>query len=171
MQQDTFTLYKLIILYLLNRSRNPIHKGMVEEFILEKGYTNYLTLQQAMSELIDSGLMEQQVLNNRVLLTATPEGSATLSYFGNRISDVIKEEANAFLKEKGEEIKKSQSITANFYKSTMGEYDVELCIKEKESTLMNLKISVPTSEIAENICLNWEQKCLQVYREVTKILF
>lgn len=171
MQQDTFTLYKLIILYLLTKSSSPLHKGMIEEFILEKGYTNYITLQQALSELIDNQLIEQKAENNRVLLFSTKEGSTTLSYFENRISDAIKEEATSFLEKKGEEIKKTQAITARYYKSTAGEYDVDLCIKEKKSNLMQLKISVPTKEIAENICLNWEQKSLQVYQEVTKLLF
>lgn len=171
MQQDTFTLYKLIILYMLNQSKSSLHKGMVEEFILEKGYTNYITLQQALSELIESELVHQHTENNRVLLTPTTEGATTISYFENRISDVIKEEANSFLKEKGEAIKKTQAITANYYKSTMGEYEVALVVKEKESTLIDLKLTVPTEEIAENICLNWEQKSLDVYKEVTKLLF
>ena len=74
-------------------------------------------------------------------------------------------------REKGEDIKKTQAITANYYKSTSGEYEIELIVKEKESTLIDLKLSVPTEEIAENICLNWEQKSLEVYKEVTKLLF
>lgn len=171
MQQDSFTLYKLIILYILTQSSSPLHKSMIEEFILEKGYTNYFTLQQALSELIENQLVEQRVENNHVLLFPTKDGSTSLSYFENRISDIIKEEAKAYLKEKGEDIKKTQSITANYYKSTLGEYDVELMVKEKESTLIQLKISVPTQEIAENICLNWESNCLKVYQEVTKLLF
>lgn len=171
MQQDTFTLYKLIILYMLTKSKSSLNKGMIEEFILDKGYTNYITLQQALSELIENDLVQQQSENNRVLLTPTSEGAITLSYFENRISDVIKDEANAYLREKGEDIKKTQAITANYYKSTLGEYEVELIVKEKETTLIDLKLSVPTEEIAENICLNWEQKSLDVYKEVTKLLF
>ena len=171
MQQNTFLLDKLIILYLLTQSSSPLHKSMVEEFILEKGYTNYITLQQVLSELIENRLIEQKTENNHVLLFPTMDGSTTLSYFENRVSDTIKKEIKEFLKDKGEDIRKSQSVTANYYRSTLGEYDVELVVKEKESTLIHLKMSVPSREIAENICLNWEKNCLQVYQAVTKILF
>lgn len=171
MQQDTLTLYKLIVLYLLIQSNSPLNKGMVEEFILEKGYTNYITLQQVLSELVENQLIEEKSDSHHVLLLPTKEGSTTLSYFENRISSAIREEAKTFLKEKGKDIKKAQNITAHYYKSTMGEYEVDLNVKEKGSTLIELKMSVPSEEIAENICLNWEENSLQVYKQVTKLLF
>ena len=47
MQQETFTLYKLIVLYMLDQISVPLGKSTINDFILDKGYTNYLTLQQA----------------------------------------------------------------------------------------------------------------------------
>ena len=51
MIQDPHTLYKLIILYMLNRVSFPLTKSQVGDFVLEKEYTNFLTLQQVISEL------------------------------------------------------------------------------------------------------------------------
>ncbi len=46
MLQDPLTLYKLIVLYMLDRVNFPMTNAQVSDYILEKEYTNYLTLQQ-----------------------------------------------------------------------------------------------------------------------------
>lgn len=46
-----FTVYKLIILYMLRNSSSPITNSEISEFILNREYTNYFHLQQALSEL------------------------------------------------------------------------------------------------------------------------
>ena len=52
MTQDPLTLYKLIVLYMLDRVTFPLTKAQVGDFILEREYTNFLTLQQEIAELI-----------------------------------------------------------------------------------------------------------------------
>ena len=47
---DALTLYKLIILYMLDRVDFPLTNSQISEFILDKGYTDYFKLQQAISE-------------------------------------------------------------------------------------------------------------------------
>ena len=48
---DTLTLYKLIILKMLAQIDSPLSNSQISEFILEKEYTNYFTLQQVLSEM------------------------------------------------------------------------------------------------------------------------
>ena len=55
MVQEPLTLYKLIILYMLNRVNFKLTYSQISSFILEKEYTNYITLQQVISDLQDSG--------------------------------------------------------------------------------------------------------------------
>ncbi|MDE6961360.1 MAG: DUF4364 family protein, partial [Lachnospiraceae bacterium] len=43
---DTLTLYKLIVLKMLSFLDHPLTNSQISEFILEKEYTNYFTLQQ-----------------------------------------------------------------------------------------------------------------------------
>lgn len=50
------TLYKLIVLYMLDRVDFPLSTSQISEFVLDKGYTTYFKLQQALSELMDAGL-------------------------------------------------------------------------------------------------------------------
>ena len=55
---ETFTLYKLIVLYMLDRVDFPLTTSQISEFILDKGYTTYFRLQSALAELTDSGLLK-----------------------------------------------------------------------------------------------------------------
>lgn len=49
---ESFKLYKLIILYMLNKVDFPLTNSQISEFILDQGYTTYFKLQQALSELL-----------------------------------------------------------------------------------------------------------------------
>lgn len=171
MHPETFTLYKLIVLYMLDQITVPLSKATINAFILDKGYTNYMTLQQAIGELIDNQLIQQKNDANRALLTITTEGRDTLKYFENRISDAIKEDVKNFLLENKAQLKNDYSITSNYYKSVSGEYEAQLMAKEKDVLLMDLRISVPTQEMAEDVCLNWKKRNEEVYRMLTQMLF
>ena len=171
MHPETFTLYKLIVLYMLDQITVPLSKATINAFILDKGYTNYMTLQQALGELIDNQLIQQKNDANRALLTITTEGRDTLKYFENRISDAIKEDVKNFLLENKAQLKNDYSITSNYYKSVSGEYEAQLMAKEKDVLLMDLRISVPTKELAEDVCLNWKKRNEEVYRMLTQMLF
>ena len=171
MQQETFTLYKLIVLYMLDQITVPLSKATINAFILDKGYTNYMTLQQAIGELIDNQLITQKNDANRALLVITKEGRDTLNFFENRISDAIKEDVKNFLIENKAQLKNDYSITSIYYKSVSGEYEAQLMAKEKDVLLMDLRISVPTQEMAEDVCLNWKKRNEEIYRMLTQMLF
>jgi hypothetical protein len=64
-KNDNLLLYKLIVLYMLSRVDFPLTKAQICDFILEKGYTDFLTLQQAVSELIDSDMVTAKPIRNR----------------------------------------------------------------------------------------------------------
>ena len=80
MMQDPLTLYKLIVLYMLDRVNFPLTKTQVIDFMQEKEYTSFFTLQQVMSELEDTGLITAQSIRNRTHLSITDEGLETLRF-------------------------------------------------------------------------------------------
>ncbi len=171
MLQDPLTLYKLIVLYMLNRVTFPITLAQVSDFILEKEYTNYLTLQQVIGELTDANMITTSATNNRTLLIITEEGRDTLSYFENRISEPIKEEITVYFREKEFELRDELSVQSNYYKSTSGDYEAQLIAKERDTNLIELKLSVPTKEAASAICDKWLAKNQDIYQYIIKQLF
>lgn len=171
MSQDPLTLYKLIVLYMLNRVTFPLTKAQVCDFILEREYTSFMTLQQAISELIDAELITAHPNQNRTNLAITDEGAETLRFFGNRINDSIKEDIDLYFADNKLEMRNEVSVLADYYKSTSGEYEAHLRAKEKNVTLIEVTLSVPDEETASAICGNWQKKNQEIYRYLVGELF
>ena len=90
---NSFKLYKLIILYMLDKVDFPLTNSQVSEFILDEGYTTYFKLQQAISEMIDSGFIREESTHSRTFYHLTEEGEQTINFF-----------------------RKSRMISTNFYR-------------------------------------------------------
>lgn len=171
MLQDPLTLYKLIVLYMLNRVTFPLTKAQVCDFILEREYTNFLTLQQAIGELTDAGMLSPQTMGNRTHLVITQEGIQTLHYFDNRIGESIKQDIDAYFREHEMTLRNDVAVQSHYYKSTSGEYEAHLVARERDISLIDLTLSVPTEAIAAAICDNWQKKSESIYQYLTQELF
>lgn len=156
---------------MLDRVKFPITTAQISNYILEKEYTNFLTLQQVISELTEANLINARTVNNRTHLQITEEGRETLYYFDNRINDTIKAEINNYFHDNEFDLREEVSVLGNYYKSTSGEYEAHLIAKERENNLVEIKLSVPTREVAESICDNWQKKNQEVYQELVRLLF
>lgn len=58
MLSEPMTLYKLMNLYMLKQVNFPLTNAQLSNFFLEHDYTTYFTLQQALNELLDAGLIQ-----------------------------------------------------------------------------------------------------------------
>lgn len=169
--QDPLTLYKLIVLYMLNRVTFPLTTAQISDFILEKEYTNFLTLQQVITELTEAEMVSSKSILNRTHLGITPEGQNTLRYFENRIGDAIKQDIENYFKEKEFTLRNETAVQADYYKSTSGEYEARLIAKDRGIDLINIILSVPTEELASSICNNWQKKNQAIYQQLIQELF
>lgn len=169
--QDPLALYKLIILYMLSQVDFSLTKAQIGDFILDKGYTNFLTLQQVIGELIDDEMVSAQSIRNRTHLTITKEGRETLGFFVNEIGDGIRKDVDEFFGSNEIKLRNEVSILADYYKSTSGEYEAHLTAKDKDITLVDLILSVPMEETAAAICDNWQKQNQAIYKYLIKKLF
>lgn len=160
---ESLTLYKLIILYMLNRVNFPLTNAQISAFILDKEYTTYFTLQQAISEMADSNLVRIEAVRNSTHYYITEEGKNTLEYFGNKISAAIKDDILAYMKEHNYELRNEVSVLADYYKTTNHDYAVQCQVKEKGAALVDLTLTVPLKEQAEIICKNWHLQNQEIY--------
>ena len=96
---EAFTLYKLIVLYMLEKLNFPLTNGQISEFILDKGYTNYFTLQQTLSEMVEANFIREETTHNRTLYHLTDEGNETIHYLNTLPISGIKLQLLHILKE------------------------------------------------------------------------
>ena len=160
---ESFKLYKLIVLYMLDKVDFPLTNSQVSEFILDEGYTTYFKLQQAISELAQSGFIREESTHSRTFYHLTEEGRETLHFFKNDISTAIQEDIDSFLKEKNYELKNEVSVKSDYYRNTNREYSIHCQVVEQGVPLIDLTVTAPTEKEAETIANNWQQKNEEIY--------
>ena len=64
MLAEPMTLYKLMNLYMLHQVNFPLTNAQLSNFFLDREYTTYFTLQQAISELVEAGLIRMATIRN-----------------------------------------------------------------------------------------------------------
>ena len=171
MIQDPLTLYKLIVLYMLNRVSFPMTTAQISDFILDREYTNFLALQQVIDELTDANMISSETIRNRTHLAITDEGRDTLNFFQNRISDAIKQEINTYFRENEFSLRNEVSVLGDYYKSTSGEYEAHLVAKDRGIRVVDITLSVPDEATAAAICDNWQKKNQNIYQYLIQQLF
>lgn len=167
---EPLTLYKLIVLYMLDKVDFPLTNSQISSFILDKGYTTYFTLQSVLAELTESELIRQETIRNSSYFSLTESGEETLLYFHKRISSAIRSEIDEYMKENKMQLRDEVSVLADYYKNTANEYSVRCLVKEKHSNPIDLTITVPDESQAKAVCANWRTKCQAIYEFVMKEL-
>ncbi|MCD7819728.1 MAG: DUF4364 family protein [Lachnospiraceae bacterium] len=167
---EPVTLYKLIVLYMLSRTDFPLTNAQISDFILERGYTTYFTLQSVFSELTESQMIHAETVRNCSYYSITDAGTEALKYFHNRISPSIRKEINEYMAENKIRLHDEVSVLADYFRNTGGDYSVRCLVKEKYGNLIDLTFSVPDEKQAKDACRNWQGHCQNIYEFIIKEL-
>ena len=164
------THYKLMNLYMLHQVNFPLTNAQLSNFFLDREYTTYFTLQQALNELLDAGLVKKETMRNSSRYEITKEGEETLEFFGKNISPAIVSDMDEYLKQNRFRMRNEVGLISDFYKSTNQDYIVHCEVREGKAVLVNLDISVPDKEQAEIMCNHWKDRSQEIYAYVMKSL-
>lgn len=170
MLAEPMTLYKLMNLYMLHQVNFPLTNAQLSNFFLDREYTTYFTLQQALNELLDAGLVKKETMRNSSRYEITKEGEETLEFFGKNISPAIVSDMDEYLKQNSFRMRNEVGLISDFYKSTNQDYIVHCEVREGKAVLVNLDISVPDKEQAEIMCNHWKDRSQEIYAYVMKSL-
>ena len=170
MLSDPITLYKLMILYMLGHVNFPLTNAQLIDFFLDHEYTTYFTLQQALNELHEAGLVKVETIHNTSRYEITKEGDETLSFFGKNISSAIIEDIDTYLKENKFRLRSEVGVISDYYKSDSQDYIVHCEVREGKNILINLDVSVPDKDQAEVMCGHWKNRSQEIYSYVMRTL-
>ena len=160
---DRSTIYKLMILYMLNRLDCQLTNAQLSSFFIEHNYSDYFDIQQALSDLVSSGFVEKIVIRNTSYYEITPDGYTSLTFFRKQIPKSALEEINRYLEENKYALKNEVGTQTDYYKITNGEYITDLSVREGKTLLYEIKISVPSEEEAKRICQNFRGYSEEIY--------
>ena len=100
-------LYKLMILYMLDRTDYTMTNSLISDFIVGKEYTSVFNLHESLSELINDEFISTDTIRDTIHYKITSSGEEALSYFENRLPYAIKEDILVYLKAERINVKKS----------------------------------------------------------------
>ncbi len=170
MQPETLMLYKLIILYILDRVDFPLTNAQLTHFITEKEYTSYFNVQQVLSDLVEDGFISLHQTKSSSQYRITPEGKETLDFFYQNISRNIRDDIDMYLSEQKYSLREEVSNIADYYEVKKNEYIVQLQVIERDTKIIEISLTVPTKENAETICAHWKKKNADIYAYVLNTL-
>jgi DNA-binding PadR family transcriptional regulator len=163
MTSEGFVLYKLIILYMLNRVDFPLSVSQISQFILELNSNAFFDLQIALNEMVENDYIKPHTKRNHTIYEITEQGMETIKLLDFKLDDSIKTDINNYLKSQKLSFRNESAISAEYYPSG-NEYIVQCSIKEKKQTLLEIKLTVPDKDQAIHICDSWKNKNEQIYQ-------
>lgn len=169
--ENTIAIYKLIILYLLDRSDSEIAMGRISNFLIENAYVDFRILLQTYSQIEKDGYLTARTIGDTVFLQITEEGRAALSMFKRQLSQDIRDKADAYLTENGRTLREERQITAEYYRASYGGYTVRMVVREDQRILFEMNLNVPDEETARHVAANFRNASADIYGTVIDRLF
>ena len=143
---------------MLQNTENTLTNSQISEFILDREYTNYFHLQQAISELVEAELITMDTRSNVSHYRITEDGIKTLSFFQKDLSPEIKQEVREYLKSTGFKAQERIVTPADYY------------ITKQGNSLIDLNIAAPNLEAAQSICKKWSTHYQEIYGKIMEEL-
>lgn len=167
---EPFTIYKLTILYMLEKAGFPLSNSQIVNFFLDKDYTDYFRIQEVISDLVDADFIRAETTHSNTQYTLTAAGKETLGFFKEKITDGIEADVKSYFDENKMEFRQENSTLADYYKGTNQKYNVRCQVRSESINLIDLTLSVDTKDQAEAICNNWKNSNNDVYAYLMDIL-
>jgi DNA-binding PadR family transcriptional regulator len=161
---------KLLLLYIIDKSENPLTNEQITEFVLEKNFMNYFLIQQYLSELVKSNFIEYTEKEDKKVYILLDKGKITLSYFEDRISPNIKEQISAKFMQIKKDEKIATQIIGEYFQKSDNEYIVNLKLVENTQNLFSLYLNVATAKQAQLICNTWKDNTEYIYKNLLNML-
>ena len=136
----------------------------------EEQYTDYFTVQETLADMVESKLLETELVRNSTFYSLTDSGKETLSYFKDDISTAIRKDIESYLKKNKMKLRDENAVLADYSNLDEGRFSVRLQIKEKENYIVDITLVVPDERQAIMLCDNWKKKSSEIYRQLMKEL-
>lgn len=164
--KQTLPLYKLMILYFLDRARRPVSNAMLSSFFMEREYVGYFDLQQSLSQLAEDNLVQMEHTYNTTYCSITTAGTQTVGFFGDDVSPQIKKDIDRYLLDNQYELATATSIKADYTRQDTHSYLAFCSISEREKLLFEIKLSVPDEDTARMVCENFKRNNETLYQSL-----
>ncbi len=159
---------KLILLFVFDKMEIPLSSATIEEVCCqENDWISYMDCKLTLSSLIDDQFIyEISSGGAQPFYSITPKGRVCLADFYVNIPKSLRENIVLFVRANRLKYRRKQEYIADYYMNKDGTYTVFLKIIEIAGTQLELKIIVPTRQIAKNIYKKWPDKAEVLFSSI-----
>lgn len=169
--ESAIAIYKLIILYLLDRADDEISMGRISNFLIENAYVDFEMLLSTYSQVERDGYLTGKSVGDTMFLQITDEGHQVVRMFKSQLSQEIRDKADAYLKANGRQLREERSVRAEYYRASYGGYTAHMAIYEDHKNLFTLDLNVPDEETARHVIARFKECSADVYGMTIEQLF
>lgn len=162
--------HKLLILYILDKIKMDLTNSQITQVVLETEMMNYFSLQQILSQLMESKFLTTYKDSNREYYSLTQKGLETLEYFLSRIPENATKKIDEYIVTNKENLLADTQVKSSYVKQSDNEFIVNLRVIENQSNLIDLNLNVSSEKQAKHICNNWKNNASYMYAEVIDLL-
>lgn len=160
---DTLTLYKIMVLFMLKKGSLSLTNSQLSEFFIDKGYTDFFTLQEVINSLLETEMITAETVHNSTRYNLTSIGEETLCYMKDKLSEGIIQDITGYFNEKKIDLINELSVMADYDRTPNGEYAVHFRILEQGELMLDMTLSIVTQALAERMCDNWQKNNNEIY--------
>ena len=162
-----FSEHKLILLYII-REKEIIKVSDLSDFVMFRGYMDYFSMQNYISELCDAALIAETVIDGMQGYQLLSQGKEVVELFRTRIPHSIREDireyaTNSYLK--GSPL---LEVDATIEQKAEERFEVKCVARDYDKVLLSFIKITSDEETANQVRNEWLQKGMTVYWNLLK---
>ena len=158
------------ILYILNKINMDLTNSQITQVVLETEMMNYFSLQQFLSQLMESKFLTTYKESDREYYSLTQKGLEILEYFLSRIPEDLTNKIDEYVTLNRQSLLSDTEVKSSFIQQNNNEFIVNLRVIENQSNLIDLNLNVSSEKQAQQICDNWKNNASYMYAEIIDLL-
>lgn len=156
---------KLLVLYIMDRAAAPIDFATLTDLSMCDPGVDYFQFAEAVSELTDSGHLEQK----GKIYAVTDKGRRACAAGETSLSPVIRQRCDRRMAPLNQALKRKAQVRAQVTEQPQG-FDVCLSMDDDKGSLLSLTLLAPTREDAQRIANGFLEHPDRVYNGLLGVL-
>ncbi len=175
MQGSNFSEASLIILAIVKNLANST-KDQVLDAAVNSLYLDYFAAAEALDIVTQKKLVHSAVNKGESTLDSKgqPVKRLNLTTAGNQVLEALitslPQQVWEFLEKENRQVAKAKSLTASYQIDSEGRYLVRLKQEAAGALVIDLMLTLPSEELAQQACQNWRNNSARIYGQIIRNL-
>ena len=168
-RKPTMTEQKLVTLYALYRLGRVTALQLLR-FMVENEMMDYIALQLSITDLEEMGFLRKIPHTLGALYAPSAKGYEALRMFNKRIPHSRASKIDGIAHEWKTIFNEEKQLLSDWEIAPSGEYLVRLRLMDGETALLDMRVSLPSRELANRFCKRWPRAAGELYAKLMRTL-